>query len=481
MTELETLADELVKYSKSSYGFVIWAFPWGEKGTELEKFTGPDPWQVKVLKDLDAGLISIGEAIQIAVASGHGIGKSALIAWINLWAISTMVDTRGVVTANTETQLRTKTWPELTKWHRLFIGRDMFVVTATAIYSSDPAHEKTWRIDCVPWSKSNTEAFAGLHNMGKRIVVTFDEGSAIDDKIWEVTEGALTDDDTEIIWVAFGNPTRTTGRFRECFRKNKHRWKTYQVDSSTVKHTNKKQIKKWIEDHGWDSDFVKIRVRGEFPSSSATQFIPSVLIDAARGKKINGANFQFAPVILSLDSAWNGDEIVIYMRQGLFSKMLATYRNLQDDIKLAGYLAQFEDQYKADAVFIDFGYGTGVASAGKTMGRKWTLVPFGGGSTKPGFKNKRAEMYGDIKEWLKEGGCLPDDPVITEELGSPEYEVLLSGEILLESKKDMNARGVASPNRADALALTFALPVLKKKRDQGNQKEFTKRDYDPLQ
>lgn len=478
MTESEILAEELSRFTKDPPGFVMFSFPWGEKGTELEHFDGPDLWQRTVLTMLGKGLITIAQAIQIAVASGHGIGKSALVSWIILWAISTRVDTRGIVTANTDTQLRTKTWPEVTKWYHLFIAKEMFTMTATSIYSSDPDHEKNWRIDAIPWSKSNPEAFAGLHNAGKRILIIFDEASAIDDMIWEVMEGALSDENTEIIWCAFGNPTRNVGRFRECFRKYKHRWFNLQVDSSTVKQTNKAQIKKWIEDHGWDSDFVKIRVRGEFPSSSATQFIPSVLIDAARGKKINPMNFTFAPVIITLDSAWSGDEIVIFMRQGLFSKMLGTYRNLQDDFKLAGYLAQFEDQYQADAVFIDLGYGTGVASAGKQMGRQWKLVAFGGGSTKPGYKNKRAEMYGDVKKWLEEGGCIPDDPMLAEELGSPEYEMLGTGELLLESKKDMKARGIPSPNRSDALALTFAFPVVKKNRNIIPASQ--KRAYDPF-
>jgi hypothetical protein len=83
------------------------------------------------------------------------------------------------VTANTEGQLRTKTWPELMKWHRLLICRHWFECTATAIYSLQPGHEKSWRIDAVAWSETNTEAFAGLHNKGKRILLVFDEGSAI--------------------------------------------------------------------------------------------------------------------------------------------------------------------------------------------------------------------------------------------------------------------------------------------------------------
>src|SRR5690606_38636351 len=115
-------------------------FPWGEAGTELETFTGPQAWQIEVLEDLGAGLLSTEEAIQIARTSGHGIGKSALVAWIILWAVATFEDTKGVVTANTENQLKTKTWAEVAKWHRLFIAREYFKMTATALFANDPLH-----------------------------------------------------------------------------------------------------------------------------------------------------------------------------------------------------------------------------------------------------------------------------------------------------------------------------------------------------
>jgi len=224
--ELE-LVNEIASFANDPLGFVYFAFPWGEPG-ELEKAIGPEPWQREILQEVKDGL-PIGEAIQIAVTSGHGVGKSALVAWLILWAMATREDTKGVVTANTEQQLKTKTWAELGKWYRLCICRHWFHFTATALISADKDHERTWRIDMVPWSEQRTEAFAGLHNQGGRIIVIFDEASAIPDVIWEVTEGALTDENTEIIWATFGNPTRNTGRFRECFRRYRHRWKRHAV------------------------------------------------------------------------------------------------------------------------------------------------------------------------------------------------------------------------------------------------------------
>jgi hypothetical protein len=478
MNPTQVLADDLLRLSKDPYKFVLYAFEWGEG--ELSNYEGPDDWQKETLCAIRDGLLSINDAIQIAVASGHGIGKSALVSWIILWAMATKPNTRGVVTANTDTQLRTKTWPEVSKWYRLSLIKNYFTMTATAIYSNYPEYEKTWRIDATPWSENNTEAFAGLHNQGNRIILIFDEASAIADIVWEVAEGALTDENTEIVWCVFGNPTRNVGRFRECFRRYKHRWFNKQVDSRTAKYTNKKQIDKWVEDYGVDSDFVKVRVRGIFPSASDRQFISSELIDAARGKKLSKHVHEFAPIIIGVDPAIYGDdECCIYLRQGLMSKRLATYRKIGDDSLLAGYVARFEDEYKADKVFVDMGYGTGVVSAGRQMGRDWVLVSFGSKSTKEGYLNKRAEMWGDMLNWLKEGGSVEDDPVICDEFGSPEYEVKLNGLIKLESKDDMRARGVPSPNRADALALTFTFPVMKKKTAYA-EKNKANNNYNPL-
>src|SRR5215510_13728774 len=172
------LLEWLAKVSRDPYAFVMGAFPWGEADSRLKDFPhGPEPWQIEILNLIKAGLIDINKAIQLATASGHGVGKTALVSWIILWAISTKPDTRGVITANTETQLKTKTWAELGKWYHLFIAKHWFKLTATAIFNED--RERTWRIDMVPWSERNSEAFAGLHNKGKRIILLMDEGSAI--------------------------------------------------------------------------------------------------------------------------------------------------------------------------------------------------------------------------------------------------------------------------------------------------------------
>lgn len=480
--------DEIIEQAAScQYDPLAWAeFAWDWGRGELADIEGPREWQADILgviRDHLADPETRFEPLQIAVASGHGIGKSALMGMVSNWAMSCWDDAKLVTTANTDGQLRTKTAPEIGKWFRTSITSHWFDVQAQSIKSRDKAHANDWRQDFVPWSEHNTEAFAGLHNLKRIIVLEFDEASKIHDKVWEVAEGALTDENTVIIWIVFGNPTRNSGRFRECFRKFRHRWVQRQIDSRTVPGTNKKKIQQWLDDHGEDSDFFKIRVRGQFPSQSALQFISSVDADAARGRHLRPEQYSFAPVIIGVDPAWTGDDpLVIYKRQGLYSERLATLPKNDNDVEVANLIARLEDEHHADAVFVDGGYGTGIVSAGRVMGRSWRIIWFGGKVIDSGYVNKRAEMWGGLKMWLKDGGAIdPKNEELYQDIIGPETVPRLDGKILLESKEDMKERGLPSPNDGDALALTFAEPVSKRPAGQApGQPHKAAVDYNPF-
>lgn len=477
--EMDRLADALDACASDPLAFVQSAFKWGEG--DLAGYDGPEPWQSEILEEIANGL-DVNTAIRLAVASGHGIGKSALVSWIMLWAMATAVDTMGVVTANTDNQLKTKTQPQLAKWHRLLVDdiRQMFKVTVTAIFSADPVHERTWRIDMVPWSEHNTEAFAGLHNQGKRIVLIFDEASKIADPIWEVAEGALTDENTEIIWAAFGNPTQNTGRFRQCFGRYKHRWKTRQIDSRSVSLTNKEQIQEWIDDWTLDSDFVRVRVRGLFPKAGDLQFISSDVVEAAT--KVETPSFdKTQPIILGVDAARFGEDAsVIYTRIGRDGRGFKPIKlRGADTTELANRVAAWAIERRADAICVDGGgVGGGVVDQLRrlnTGGAEVYDINFGGKSNNADrgdskgerYANKAAEMWGSMRAWLKAGGAINDDAELHDELTGREYGYVRDLEIVLEKKTDMKRRGLSSPDIADALALTFAVPIAP--RDQGVQ------------
>lgn len=791
-------------------------FPWG-KG-ELAGSDGLRGWQNDIAQTIGKHLQdpkTRHTPLQIAVASGHGIGKSSLVSMLIDWALSTCVGAKVVVTANTENQLRTKTWPEVTKWVRNSANAHWFENTATAVMSTEKDQVLNWRADAIPWSENNTEAFAGLHNAGKRLVLIFDEAchdeetevltdsgwkffkdlsapdklltmnretrnaeylrptalhashrsgemlkykikgvdfkitpnhrmwvrsqkgdwsfrdagalasranlevyvprhvlwnapdkvsvtvpalvtdrkiypqldlpadkmlellgwycseghltascgryrvvgftqqntshiaalceelgfspkrynecstpqvrvhntqfaewvaqwgvgcktkgvpdfvrtcsarqigifldaytagdgyrrgkedviytsskkmadglhelcylagqkstmakrslegkpikfkthnaasscdgyaisrswsgtdialktrllekvhydgmvycatlpkhemlftrrngvclwsgnSAISDKVWEVAEGAMTDADTEIIWLAFGNPTQNTGRFRECFGKFKHRWVTRQIDSRTVDGTNKAQIQTWIDDYGEDSDFVRVRVRGEFPRSGNLQFISSEVVELAR-KRSPEAKLWDARVMGVDVARFGSDESVICFRQGrdARSNKWIKLRNV-DTMAFAAHIVDAARWFHPDAIFVDGGgVGGGVVDRLRQLRQPVFEVQFGGapdravesGEGAVHYVNKRAEMWGNMKDWLR-GGSIPDDPDLVQELTSVQYGYLFKegiDKIILEKKVDMKKRGLSSPDAGDALALTFAYPVM---------------------
>ena len=486
------IIEELAQFSKDPLGFVMFAFPWGEPG-ELSNARGPEPWQRELLIDLGQGIIDLQTAIRLSTTSGHGIGKSALVSWLILWAMSTYEDTIGVVTANTETQLKTKTWAQLAKWFRLFIGKELFDMTATKLYSVDPDHENTWRIDMVPWSERNTEAFAGLHNKGKRILLLFDEASAIPDLIWEVAEGALTDSDTEIIWAVFGNPTRNKGRFRDCFPGGKfsHRWKSRAVDSREVSLTDKRQIDEWIKDYGEDSDFVRVRVRGIFPRVDSESFISFELATEATARTVEPC---VDPIIIGVDVGRFGDDpTVIYPRKGRDAVSFPPEVLYQaDTMTTAARVAATFLRLRASMVMVDSGgVGGGVVDRLRQLRIPVVEVDFGSSASMDDpndgtkYANKRAEIWGRLREWLKVG-CIPArihgvEESLVDELTGPSYGMNNAEAIQLESKKEMRKRGVKSPNLADALACTFAFPVyIPTEADRELPPAFTP-DYNPYQ
>ena len=147
------------------------------------------------------------------------------------------------------------------------------------------------------------------------------------------------------------------------------------------------------------------------------------------------------------------------MRQGLMYKKLFSVAKQDNDILIANKVAEFEDEYEASAVIIDLGYGTGIYSAGKTMGRKWTLVGFNDKSLRIDCVNKRAEMYVLAKEWLLEGGCIGDDDDLYEEALAVETMATMDGKFKFPPKEKMKEILGRSPNNWDALVLSFASPI----------------------
>ena len=446
----QDLAGEIGACFSDPLRFVHLVFDWGEG--DLADHGGPDPVQTGVLTAIRDARAAGDDALRLAVASGHGIGKTALVAWLILWYMSTRVKCAGVVTANTRDQLTSKTWRELALWHRRAVHSAWFRWTATRFYQVD--RPDTWFFSAIPWSANRPEAFAGLH--ARDVMIIYDEASAIDDAIWEVSEGAMTTPGA--MWCVFGNPTRNSGRFRQCFGRHRHRWITRQIDSRRSRFASQTQIARWIEDYGEDSDFVRVRVRGVFPRAGSGQLIGSDVVEAARARQVRGSG----PRILGVDVARFGDDrTAMVLRDGDSLEWIMRYRDL-DLMQTAARVADFINEYTPHAVMVDgVGVGGGVVDRLRQMGFGVHDINAGGQALdERRCANLRAEMWSKMKDWLRDRGDIPaEDGELADDLTGPEYGFDARNRLQLERKQDMKARGLSSPDAGDALALTFARPV----------------------
>jgi hypothetical protein len=493
------IADECAQFYHDPLGWVMWAFDWNHG--ELEGFMGPDTWQREWLEEVGRATADNGfdgvtpvNPVRMATASGHGIGKSALTAWVILWIMSTRPYAKGIVTANTGEQLRTKTWSELAKWRTRCITGHWFELNSgkgsmSMYHKSWP---ESWRVDAQTCREENSESFAGLHAANSTPFYLFDEASAIPDKIWEVAEGGLTDG--EPMFFAFGNPTRNTGAFRQCFNK-RNTWTCRQIDSRTAKMTNKILIDEWARDWGEDSDFFRVRVKGQFPRAGDMQFISTD--DTLLAMKRTAIYMGDDPLICGVDIARGGDDnCMITFRRGKDAKSEKSYRipgeKSRDSMKVVSMLTMILDRHRPDRSFIDVtGIGGPIGDRLRQLGYRVTDVGFGHkADDEKLYHDKTAEMGARCRQWIMNGGCLPDDPQLELELTVREYWHDDKDRLVVESKKDLKKRLGCSPDWADALYLTFAHPVAPLQQSRGTNDAApqarqhlsnVKKDYDPLE
>ena len=464
--------------------FVLFAFPWGQENTPLQHFKGPRKWQREVLRDIAAhvkrqkGLVDF-ETLRQAVSSGRGIGKSALVSWLTIWMLSTRIGSTTIISANSEAQLRAVTWAEITKWLAMSINSHWFEVSATKVAPANWLTElvekdlrkgtRYWAVEGRLWSAENPDSYAGVHNHDG-VMVIFDEASGIDDSIWAVTAGFFTENTPNRLWLAFSNPRRNTGYFYECFNSKRDFWTNKVVDARTVEGTDKQVYQGIIDEYGQDSAQAHVEVYGMFPSEGDDQFIPANIVDEAMVRP--KYKDQTAPIIIGVDPArFGADATVIAIRQGRDIVRIDRHRG-DDTMTVVGHIIEAIEEFKPTLVVIDEGgLGAGIVDRLKEQRYKIKGVNFGNKSANPiMYGNKRAEMWGKMKDWLK-SASIPKDRFLKTDLISPMIKPDSKGTIFLESKKDMKARGLASPDAADAICVTFAFPVAHREYNESTKRK----------
>lgn len=446
------------------------AFPWGRKGTPLEHHKGPREWQRKILEDMALHIRHNRdpfEMLRMSVASGRGIGKSALVSWIVVWYLSTRIGASTIVSANGEAQLRTITWPEIGKWVAMAINSHWFETSSTnlrpAAWLSTLVERdlkispRAWAVEGRLWSKETPDAYAGLHNhVG--VLLIFDEAAGIDDSIWDVSQGFFTETTENRFWLAFSNPRRNSGYFFETFNKKRDYWKTAQIDARDVEGTDKSIYEQIIAEYGDESNQARVEIYGQFPMDEEGSFISPNMVDQAfKRKKYEDDS---APIVIGIDPARSGaDSTVIAVRQG--RDIVAIERHHGDDtMETVGNIIDAIERYQPTMTCIDEGgIGAGILDRLTEQRYKVRGVNFGWKAKNPrAHLNKRSEIWCAMRDWLKTA-AVEEDRRLKDDLTGVRSMFTSSGAIQLESKRDMKARGLASPDSADALAVTFAFPI----------------------
>jgi len=381
--------------------------------------------------------------------------------------LTTRIGGSVVVSANSENQLRSVTWAELTKWSAMLINSHWWEISATKLvpakWLTDIVEKdlkkgtRYWACEGKLWSEENPDSYAGVHNQDGMMLI-FDESSGIPDAIWDVGAGFFTENTPDRYWFAFSNPRRNSGYFFECFNAKRAFWKSRTVDARTVEDTDKAVYEQIIAEYGENSSQAKVEVYGEFPSAGEDQFIGPMLVDDAM--KRPKYKDMTAPIIVGVDPARGGaDATVIVVRQGRDLVAIKRYQG-EDTMTIVGRVIEAIEEFKPALTVIDEGgLGYGILDRLTEQRYKVRGVNFGNKAKHPqAFGNKRAEMWNDMRNWLK-SASIPSDRQLRADLTGPVKKPDSSGTIFLEGKKEMRARGLASPDAADALCVTFAFPV----------------------
>jgi len=477
--------------------FVMFNYAWGEG--PLKGQTGPRRWQRETLIALgehfranrDAIELGVDEAARVfkdAVSSGRGIGKSAELGMVANWFMTCWPGATVQVTANTETQMRTKTMPEIRKWFQLGRNSHWWTIEAGKITPARWYREalEALKIDSgyyytqsIVWSETNPDAFAGLHNQ-YGVLLVFDEASGIPRTIWTNSEGFFTEPTVNRAWLARSNPRNTVNGFYDCF-KPASGWRTRTIDGREVEGTDKGVYESIIARYGINSDEVRIEVKGEFPSQGDRSLFSIDEVYAAQHRSAPPA--PDAPLVMAVDVArYGSDSTVIGWRRGFNLNVHPwVFLNRLGTAQVAQKVAEYEAMTKPDYIVID---GNGVGGPVIDVLRDVhhiRAVPFhGNGATlKPQqHVNARMDAYQALADHMGVVS-LPPGPEIAEELQAITYDFQVGSNLKKVADKDKIKEALGrSPDRADVAMMMFARrwPTAARVANRSASPE----EYDPL-
>ncbi len=451
----------------------------------------PDPWQVEAMGALGG---PHNPARRLCMKACTGPGKSATIAWMGWHRLTCFASPgehpKGAALSITADNLKDNLWAELSKWQQ----RSPFLTTAFTwtkekIYANE--HPETWFLSARSFAKdANAEAIgralSGLHSQFPFILL--DETGDMPVAVGRAAQQIFTGSPKDAAIIQAGNPTSTSGLLYESCTKASEAWNIITItadpdDPNRTPRVSVEHAQEMIRTYGRDNPWVMATILGKFPPTGFNALLGPDDIDESVARVYKTTDIENEPVVLGGDVARQGDDAsAIAKRQGRQAFPIRTLR-IPDTMLLAQQFIREAKEADCDAFMVDEtgGYGAGVIDAMRQLNHDVIGVQFGGRPNDYRYFNKRSEMYFELAKWVKAGGCLPEDRELKEELCATTF--VYQGDKFRIIEKELIKQQIGrSPDKADALALTFAMPVTRRSRLPGVLQSKTSRtEYNPYQ
>jgi len=444
MTKLS--AKEIYKlWSESILVFIedIWGLVPQKKNEVFDKGKHITWQQVELLRAID-GAMAGKSSRRISVRSGHGVGKSCVLAWVVLWFLFTRPHAQVPCTAPTSDQIFDVLWKEIAKWLKKMPEGIAKQYDWTGSYIRMTESPETWFARAKTARKEAPEALAGIH--ADNVMFIVDESSGVHEEIFNVAEGALTDENILVLLIS--NPTRLVGYFYDTHHRDKEAWNCLHFNSKESPIVDDSYVQRIAKKHGVDSDEYRVRVLGDFPKADAVDGKGYVqLIREEDLKYTVDAEFKKG-TRLGVDPAGEGKDKSAFVVRDAFKARIVAKEKTSTAKSVAQKTVSLMEMYNIndeDVTVDSFGVGANVIQELALAGHKVNGVNVGEKATKKKYTNLRAEAYLNLKEWLRTGGEL-NSHKSWKELLVMRYRATLTNKIQIMGKADMKRLGHSSPD-----------------------------------
>lgn len=407
---------------------------------------------------------------RIGMVASKGPGKTAVLALLGWHFFICNHQPKIAALSVSKAHLMSNLWAELLKWR----SQSRLLTMSTTDGQQKIAlrgHEGYSFIDARAYPQQADEtqmasALAGLHadNVGFLI----DEAGSIPDSVLATADAALAGGESntkKARLLVTANPEEPRGMLYRAYMGRTHqKWAIYTVsgDPDDPKRASRVSIdwaKEQIKTYGRDDPWVMVNVLGKYPNVSTTKLITEEEIYEAMKRDIKDVEVHNSQLRMGVDVARGGiDNTALAPRRGLKAYPIEVVSSNVFGPELAGKIAFMQQEKKIERIFVDNtgGFGSSVIdSLGFFPHMDVSSVVYNGKAQDKRYYNKRTEMWVRLRDWIKKGGALPNDPGLAEELLMPKV-FFVNGIFRLEEKEQIKARLGRSPDKADALAQTFA-------------------------